>query len=58
MIALAFLAGAVVGACGVWWAVIHDDMDGGNRVVADRWWLANEDRWLSLRRHELDEAQQ
>jgi len=55
VIVLAFLAGVIVGALGLWWAVLYDDIDHTTRVVADPWWLGNADRWEGLRRIVLEE---
>lgn len=46
---LVFWLGIGVGAVGLWWAIIHDDLDGGTRIVVDRWWAENELRWEGLR---------
>jgi hypothetical protein len=36
-----------------WWFIEKED---GGKVLLDRWWMENPERWEWVRQHELSEA--
>lgn len=59
MFGTGFLAGSLLTsgfwALFAWWFIEKDD---GGKVLLDRWWMENAERWEWVRQHELGEPQE